>query len=96
MGSRKFQRLLLALYGLGMTAGMAVTGGGLWGMSAEASPGRTEHVEYLRRLDILAEGVETAAQRDFLATLGCDHGQGYLFARPLPVNEVEALLEKGV
>ncbi|HEX5783372.1 MAG TPA: EAL domain-containing protein [Burkholderiaceae bacterium] len=34
-------------------------------------------------LRVVAEGVETPLQRDFLATLGCDHGQGYLFSRPL-------------
>jgi EAL domain-containing protein (putative c-di-GMP-specific phosphodiesterase class I) len=34
--------------------------------------------------------VETAAQRDFLASLGCHHYQGYLFSRPLPIQEFEA------
>ena len=32
---------------------------------------------------VIAEGVETAAQRDFLAANGCQFGQGYLFARPM-------------
>jgi len=32
----------------------------------------------------LAEGIETAAQRDRLRALGCDVGQGFLFARPGP------------
>jgi diguanylate cyclase (GGDEF)-like protein/PAS domain S-box-containing protein len=41
-------------------------------------------------LRVVAEGVETPLQRDFLATLGCDHGQGYLFNRPL---EAEAMAE---
>lgn len=32
---------------------------------------------------VVAEGVETAAQRDWLVTMGCDELQGYLFARPM-------------
>jgi EAL domain-containing protein (putative c-di-GMP-specific phosphodiesterase class I) len=35
----------------------------------------------------IAEGVETVAQRDFLAALGCTTFQGYLFGRPLPPAE---------
>jgi len=42
-------------------------------------------------LDVIAEGVETAAQRDLLYRLGCRHYQGYLFGRPMPVAELEAL-----
>ncbi len=43
-------------------------------------------------LSVIAEGVETVAQRDFLASLGCHSYQGYLFAPPLPVQEFEALV----
>ena len=35
-------------------------------------------------LDIIAEGIETTAQRELLESLGCDFGQGFLFARPAP------------
>ena len=43
-------------------------------------------------LGVMAEGVETEAQRSFLAELGCHHYQGYLFSRPLPVAEFAALV----
>ncbi|MET0963206.1 MAG: EAL domain-containing protein [Noviherbaspirillum sp.] len=43
-------------------------------------------------LGIIAEGVETAEQRDFLAAIGCTTYQGYFFARPGPVEAIEALL----
>ncbi len=44
-------------------------------------------------LELVAEGVETAAQRDFLAKLGCDVLQGFLYSRPLPVGEILVYLE---
>ena len=43
-------------------------------------------------LAVIAEGVETEAQRDCLAAMGCPTYQGYLFSRPVPVAEFEALL----
>lgn len=45
-------------------------------------------------LTIMAEGVETEAQRDFLAALGCHNYQGYLFSRPLPLAEFEAMMQR--
>ncbi len=43
-------------------------------------------------LEVIAEGVETEAQRDFLAAQGCHAYQGYLYGRPLPLEEFEELL----
>ena len=43
-------------------------------------------------LRVVAEGVETAQQRDLLLEVGCDFAQGYLFSRPLPPHELEGLL----
>ncbi len=42
---------------------------------------------------VIAEGVETAAQRDFLADAGCYAYQGYFFSRPLAPDQFEAYLE---
>ena len=44
-------------------------------------------------LNIVAEGVETAVQRDILEQLGCTEAQGYLFAKPLAAPDVKKLLE---
>ena len=45
-------------------------------------------------LKVIAEGVETGQQRDLLTTYGCDYAQGYLYSRPVPSEEFEALLSK--
>ena len=42
-------------------------------------------------LNVIAEGVETEAQRDLLFRLGCHSYQGYLFSRPVPIAEFNAL-----
>jgi EAL domain-containing protein (putative c-di-GMP-specific phosphodiesterase class I) len=41
-------------------------------------------------LTVIAEGVETESQKDFLAKLGCNNYQGYLFNKPAPIDEFEA------
>jgi diguanylate cyclase (GGDEF)-like protein/PAS domain S-box-containing protein len=46
-------------------------------------------------LQTIAEGVETTAQQAFLGEQGCDEMQGYLFSKPVPVDQFEALLEQG-
>ena len=46
-------------------------------------------------LDIIAEGVETQAQKAFLAEIGCHAYQGYLFSAPVPLPEFERLVGDG-
>ncbi|MHB1248244.1 MAG: sensor domain-containing protein [Polaromonas sp.] len=43
-------------------------------------------------LEVMAEGVETPAQRDFLIEQGCEYFQGYLFSEPRPIAQLEAYL----
>jgi diguanylate cyclase (GGDEF)-like protein/PAS domain S-box-containing protein len=47
-------------------------------------------------LDVVAEGIETADQRKRLLRMGCAKGQGFLFGRPLRVEEVAPVLHGGV
>ena len=45
-------------------------------------------------LKVIAEGVEIEAQKDFLAHMGCNAYQGYLFSRPLPIEELEEFVKR--
>ena len=46
-------------------------------------------------LRVVAEGVETLAQRDFLGRIGCNVLQGFLYSKPLPAREMQELLLVG-
>lgn len=46
-------------------------------------------------LDVIAEGVETQAERDQLVAFGCFHAQGYLYAKPLSADAVQMALDQG-
>jgi EAL domain-containing protein (putative c-di-GMP-specific phosphodiesterase class I) len=43
-------------------------------------------------LTVVAEGVETESQREYLDALGCDEYQGFLFAKPMGAEELEQKL----
>jgi diguanylate cyclase (GGDEF)-like protein len=52
----------------------------------------TSLIDLAHRCDIIvtAEGIETPEQQQLLTTLGCDHAQGFLLARPMPAGAVRA------
>ena len=56
--------------------------------------GKIVEISQVMGMSALAEGVETTAQRDLLVGLGCDHFQGYLFARPMPRAELATWLQR--
>ncbi|NMA82389.1 MAG: bifunctional diguanylate cyclase/phosphodiesterase, partial [Epulopiscium sp.] len=49
---------------------------------------------HANQLKVVAEGIETNEQLEFLRAQNCDKGQGYLFSRPLSVSALEKLLQK--
>lgn len=53
------------------------------------------HMAHSLNLKVVAEGVETRAQADFLRAQRCDQLQGYLISRPLPANALGASLARG-
>jgi diguanylate cyclase (GGDEF)-like protein len=44
-------------------------------------------------MDVVAEGIETIHQLHQLRILGCEYGQGYLFSRPVPIEEAERIVQ---
>lgn len=53
-------------------------------------------VELTQELDkhVLCEGVETESQAEYLREISCDMAQGYLYARPMPMDQFEDMLDK--
>lgn len=45
-------------------------------------------------IEIIAEGIENASQADILRESGCNYGQGYFFAKPLPATDMGAYLQR--
>lgn len=59
----------------------------------------TESIIYMVKklgFETIAEGVETQEQYDYLTTIDCDNIQGYYLGRPMPPEEIEALIEKAL
>ena len=44
-------------------------------------------------ISVIAEGVETEEQRQCLLNMGCKHFQGYLFNKPVPIEQIEAQIK---
>jgi hypothetical protein len=53
------------------------------------------HMAHWLNLTVIAEGVETLQQADYLCSIGGNIIQGYLYARPMPAREFEELLKSG-
>jgi EAL domain-containing protein (putative c-di-GMP-specific phosphodiesterase class I) len=53
------------------------------------------HLATSMEMKTTAEGIERQEQADVLRGIGCEYGQGYLFSRPIPVADCEALLAAG-
>ena len=53
-------------------------------------------IDMAKRLNInvICEGVETKSQADFLISLGCNNAQGFLYSKPVPKEEFEAMLQR--
>lgn len=49
-----------------------------------------------KKIEIIAEGIETCEQADILRDSGCDHAQGYFFGKPMPSSTFEEYLQKAI
>lgn len=71
-------------------------------LSQAEIPGRSENIiasvvrmaKWLN-VPVIAEGVEKEEQVEFLYSIGCEFVQGFYFAKPMPVDQYETLMEKG-
>ncbi len=54
--------------------------------------GAVTHLAHVLGLSVTAEGIETQAQREVIATIGCEHAQGYHYALPMPADKMLAQL----
>ena len=68
------------------------------GLSPEDEAILDATINIAKRLDrqIVAEGVETEEQREYLLERDCEYFQGYLFARPMPEEDIERLLQQRI
>jgi EAL domain-containing protein (putative c-di-GMP-specific phosphodiesterase class I) len=64
--------------------------------SSQAIVSAVTELAHMLGLTVVAEGVETAAQRMQLASLGCDACQGYYFAHPMPAADIDRLMQPRV
>ncbi|MCM1132492.1 MAG: GGDEF and EAL domain-containing protein [Ruminococcus flavefaciens] len=46
-----------------------------------------------KKIKTIAEGIENTEQEDILREMGCDYGQGYLYGKPMPAQQLEELME---
>ena len=53
-------------------------------------------IGHIMNFDVISEGVEKPEQLDTLRSIGCDYIQGYIWGRPLPPDEAEALVLRSV
>ncbi len=53
-------------------------------------------IAHRMELTVVAEGIETLEQKEALASYYCDMAQGYYYSRPIPIQEMEALLTNGL
>ena len=54
------------------------------------------HLAHVLGFDVVAEGAETGEQVDLLRGIGCDHIQGFFYARPLPADEADGVARDGL
>ncbi|MDE5935956.1 MAG: EAL domain-containing protein, partial [Ruminococcus sp.] len=46
-----------------------------------------------KKIKTIAEGIENTEQEEILRKAGCDYGQGYLYGKPMPAQQLEDLME---